>query len=184
MAEAVAGGPEAGPSWRRRLWRGFVTYAPALVVVVGGLWTGIVWWVERSDSAQSARELAVRESRRPFLEKQLLLYFETTKVTAKLATLPRAGGSDKGPGDVETWDWAKRRFWELYWGELGVVESPEVAGAMYRFGEALKELQVCAPAEGCAVEQGRLRALSLAIASEMRKSIQADWGYQLPPLTK
>ena len=183
MAEAMADGPVAGPSWRRRLWRG-VAYAPAVVVVVGGLWTGIVWLVERSDSAQKERELAVRESRRPFLEKQPLFYFETVRVTAKLATLPRTGVSDKGPGDKETWDWAKRRFWELYWGELGVVESREVAAAMVRFGQVLTNMDGCAADDQCAIEQGKLRGLSLAIASEMRKSIQADWGYALPPLQK
>ncbi|MBX3498061.1 MAG: hypothetical protein KF889_01355 [Alphaproteobacteria bacterium] len=184
MAEATAAGPDAGPSWRRRLWRGVVVYAPAAVVVIGGLWTGTVWLVERSDSAAKERELAVRESRRPFLEKQLLFYFETAKVTAKLATVPKMGVNDKGPGATEDWQWAYRRFWELYWGELGVVESQEVARAMARFGSALKDMEVCATPQQCESEQRKLTGLSLSIASEMRKSIQADWGYQLPPLAK
>jgi hypothetical protein len=182
-----------------RTWRRVVAYGPALVVIVAGGWQATTWWLERSDRArddannrqerargdeanrQQAMKIALRESQKTFLERQLQLYFEVSRVTAKLATLP-ARLPDTGPADNETYEWANRRFWELYWGELSVVESPEVARAMVDFGEQLRKVTDCRAAnEGdCRSQQEQLSGLSYKLAGRLRESIQAGWDYALP----
>jgi len=186
-APALATQQRSRARWRRRIWRRLITYAPAVVVVAGGVWTVVTWWVAQSDEAhknQRAREdalrVSTRESQKPFLEKQLQFYFEAARVTAKLATLsPSHEATTAAP---ENWEWARRRFWELYWGELGVVESPDVAGAMVRFGHRLNEVAVCFERKeaNCQVKQATLEGLSLDLAREIRKSIELGWGYSLP----
>jgi len=156
------------------------------------LWGALTWWADyqaRLQKEQADRSLALviakRDSQKPFLEKQLQFYFEAAKVTAKLATLAQSI-SDKGPGWEQSWDWAHRRFFELYWGELAVVESPEVAAAMVRFRGPLDNLKLCnsTPTMNCSTEQKSLEQLSLALASQIRKSIEQPWGIELPPLPK
>jgi len=164
--------------------------------VIGAGWTLYTW-----------NEVAVRESQKPFLEKQLQFYVEASKVAAKLTVLPLRAPTDVAP--EETWDWAKQRFWELHWGELVVVEDKDVAGAMARFGGQVREVDKCrsrleecsldleacrtrtaecAPqvemcrtrSEECIDLQARLQSLSLELARTIRVSIQNGWGYKLP----
>ncbi len=56
-----------------------------------------------------------RESQKPFLDQQFKLYTEATTVAAKIAIR----GPDRTRNEVQ-------RFWELYWGELSMVESRQV----------------------------------------------------------
>lgn len=184
-------------------WPAFVRYVPTLTILVAGLWTVITWTLQYRENAvaeanrlqvelakaeqaaKSALTIAQRDSQKPFLEKQLQFYFEAVRVTAKLATVPPAAVDDRGPGSVETFEWAHRRFWELYWGELVAVESPDVAGTMVNFGARLKEVvTICAEGDQqrCWAEQQTLTSLSLKVAQEVRKSIQSGWGYSLPEL--
>jgi hypothetical protein len=171
-----------------RTWRRIVAYGPALVVIVAGGWQATTWWLERSERAahddenrKQAYRIALRESQKTFLERQLQLYFEVSRVTAKLASLP-AKLPDSGPANNETYEWANRRFWELYWGELSIVESPDVARAMVAFGEQLQKVTDCYAAKkpNCSSEQGQLTTLSYRLAGRLRESIQAGWGYSLP----
>jgi hypothetical protein len=68
---------------------------------------GFVWGV---GSALQARAI---DARRPFLDLQLKLYQEATKTTAILAT-------SNDPNELRT---TEIRFWQLYWGELAMVEN-------------------------------------------------------------
>ena len=61
------------------------------------------------------------ELSQPFYQKQLDLYTETSRVIARLATTQE--------GDPEHAA-ALARFWELYWGDLSLVESPPVDSLM------------------------------------------------------
>jgi hypothetical protein len=150
-------------------------------VIVAGGWQATTWWLERSERAVSAEKNALRDSQKTFLERQLQLYFEVSRVTAKLATLP-AKLPDNGPANNETYEWANRRFWELYWDELSIVESPDVARAMVAFGEQLRKVTDCYAGKkpDCGSEQGQLTALSYRLAGKLRESIQIGWGYSLP----
>jgi hypothetical protein len=87
----------------------------------------VTWVAQREEVAKAQRrqedqahEIALRESQKPFLEKQLAFYFEAAKVTSKLATLVIHDQLT-----LDDWLSARKRFWELYWGKLGVVESGE-----------------------------------------------------------
>jgi len=139
-----------------------------ILLAVAGFWDGIRRYnegrmAEARSAAERARQAAivsVRESRKPFLERQLALYFEATKAAAQLSTLPRGAA----------WNAARQRFWELYWGELGLVEDPGVLAAMVTFGQA-----VTAYEHGTG-SQAELHQLSLGLARACRSSLQSEWG--------
>lgn len=149
-------------------------YGPALLVVVGGAWQCTTWWISRSDAAKRAAINDLRASQRPFLEKQLEFYFEIVRITAKLATLENDDIADNGPGCEQSRTWAYRRFWELYWGELAIVESQAVARAMVAFGGQLSR--------SSDLREAPLTSYSLKLSDEIRKAIEESWGYALPPI--
>jgi hypothetical protein len=71
---------------------------------------------------------------------------------------------------------AETRFWQLYWGELAMVENGGiktknggVEGAMVRFGEELKKQSR---------SQLALQGLSLDLAHVCRDSLATSWGVQ------
>lgn len=103
------------------------------------------------------------ESRRPFLEKQLDLCFDAAQATARLAS-----------GDETVRDAATLRFWELYWGELGLVENREVEQAMMAFRSGLE-------AGAIGNDLGRL---SLRVAHSCRRLILKGWGVDLQDLKR
>ncbi len=106
--------------------------------------------------AQRMAETRRIEATRPYLDKQLELYTEATRVTATIATSP----------DAEEVRQASKRFRELYWGELGLVERGSVAGAMIAFRQALDA--------GSA--QPVLKPLALKIAHACRDELALSWG--------
>lgn len=93
---------------------------------------------------------------RPFLERQLKLYPEASHIAAVLATTV-----DPTERTVAT-----KRFWELYWGELALVENPKVESAMISFGEGLTSHASLA----------ELQKLSLRLAYACRLSLDQSWG--------
>lgn len=181
MTDAVSTHPRR--DWFTRVGRTLVRWGAVLSTLIAALWAAGTWWTQYQTQVAQTQASAKRESQRPFLEKQLQFYFEAAKVTSKLATLSQEL-QDKGPDWEQSWSWAYRRFWELYWGELAIVESREVAGAMVRFGEPLRALHACVSTANakCVAEQKALEQLSLALAAEIRKSIETSWDYPLPPL--
>ena len=107
-------------------------------------------------------EAALREAQKPFLQRQSELYFAATSAAAKLATLEK--GSDR--------DAARRQFYQLYWGDLSVVEDELVEGAMVRFHNELQAYE-----QGGA-DQSVLQQKSLELAHACRESMARGWGYQ------
>jgi len=110
------------------------------------------------EDAEARRTADTRriEATRPYLDKQLTLYTEATKVTVTIAT----------SSDSKEIEKATRRFWELYWGELGLVEHDDVETAMVNFGKALDAK------EG----QGELARLALYLAKACRAELAVSWG--------
>jgi hypothetical protein len=96
------------------------------------------------------------EATRPYLDKQLALYTEATRVTAIIATSTDSQEVEK----------ALKRFKELYVGELALVERGSVAGAMVAFREALDERK----------GQEWLAPLALNLAHVCRDELAASWG--------
>jgi hypothetical protein len=120
-------------------------------VTVSFLW-GIFEW---SQARQSAARQAEFESKKPFLTRQLELYAEAAKTTAQLSN---AIGTDDGQR-------FERRFWELYWGELALVENVDVESAMREYGKALE----------ARARPEELKRLSLRLAHAMRSSLDKSW---------
>jgi hypothetical protein len=168
-----------------RGWRFVVENYVIVAGLIAGLWIALTWFEAEISKRQTDSEIAIRDSQKPFLERQLTFYFETAKVTSKLATLtpskPVIDNQDRTV--VEDWSWARRRFWELYWGELAAVESPEVANAMVDFGNDLKKLEDCVDrGETCDKPQEPLTLAAIRLAHQIRGSIAKGWGYSLPPI--
>jgi len=110
---------------------------------------------EEADARRTAETRRI-EATRPYLDKQLALYTEATKVTATIAT----------SADSQEIEKAKKRFRELYWGELALVERSGVARAMVAFREALDAKK----------GQDALAPLALDLAHACRDELAASWG--------
>jgi len=85
---------------------------------------------DRKVAEQRHLEIQLRESQKPFLEQQLKLYMEITKIVAQLA----------GMDDLKAHPEIGQRFWELYWGELSIVETPEIEFRMTEIEDVIKFL--------------------------------------------
>jgi hypothetical protein len=137
------------------------------VVGVVGTLAGFLWGIytyqdtsrkqlerERVEAARYAETRRI-EATRPFLERQLKLYTEASQVAAKLAAPHDPGESAK----------ARKRFWELYWGELALVEDRDVSAAMVAFGNALRD----------GGDRNELELRSLDLAHAFRDSLADSW---------
>jgi len=108
-----------------------------------------------SETSRINAETRKVESAKPYLEKQLKLYTEATKVVAAIST----------SNNTEFVNQSKQRFLELYWGELGMVERSKVTAAMVAFKKALDNQQ----------EQEVLASLSLNLAHACREELSESW---------
>jgi hypothetical protein len=95
------------------------------------------------------------EAKKPYLEKKLAWCEEATNTAAAISVRDREQVTDK-----------EMRFWELYWGVMGLVENKEVTAAMIAFGKGLN---------GTIPEGESLRTLSLDIAHACRQELARDW---------
>ena len=117
----------------------------SIVVAVAGLLFGILQF----GSTQAV------EAAKPYLEQKLKWCEEAIETAAVIATHASGSESEK-----------EQRFWELYWGVMGLVENDEVVGAMVAFGNGLN---------GKLPENRLLRDLSLDIAHACRSEMSKDW---------
>jgi hypothetical protein len=125
------------------------------VVALGGLALGVVNYLATVRRDAETRNL---EARKQYLTRQLDLYTEATRAAAKLAT-----ASPDSPEYLK----ARTRFWELYWGELSMVETREMEGAMKRMGDCLN---------GRCADCPNLSRCSLDLAHACRRSLAESWG--------
>lgn len=145
-------------------------WLPVLTVVGGALW-GLYTYLDHQKGAQrdaarqSEQEATTRriEAQKPFLEKQLALYFEAAQVAGKLTTLKPA---------EDGWDANERRFWQLYWSELSMVESAAVEAAMVRLRTALDNYKRT-PGDSALIEA--LDEAVYELAHAIRASIESAW---------
>ena len=109
---------------------------------------------------QFTRNQAV-EAARPFLERKLKWCEEVVEVASGIAiygrasTLPAAAPMPAIP--------RVQRFWSMYWGVMGMVESDEVTQAMIAFGN------------GLGADSTSDRSNALAIAHACRTEMARDW---------
>lgn len=119
-------------------------------------------------------EKAENDYRKPLWEKQLNYYLEATEATAKIATLQN-DPSDTGKIELAR---ARMKFWELYYGELVVVEDGDVSQAMVNFGKCLRDYQ------DMKCDQKHLQELSLALAKACRSSVSTSWKQPLKEINR
>jgi hypothetical protein len=141
-------------------WLKFLSIIGAIGSFVWGVW---VWQDKAEKERAQARFDAARyaetrrvEAMKPFLDKQLALFTEATQVASYIANAPSREGAAK---HIE-------RFWQLYWGELALVERGNVAKAMIAFGNGLNGGQ----------PPRVLQGLALDLAHACRDELAVAWG--------
>ena len=125
-----------------------------------------------ADDQQLAKqvEAARIEAQKPFLQRQQELYFAAAVAASRLATL------DLGPER----DAARKRFYELYWGELSIVEDKLVEKAMVRFADTLDDFEQKKFDKDSGtpkVDKLDLQQKSLELAHACRDSLARGFGY-------
>jgi hypothetical protein len=197
----MAEGDASKVGYRSRFLDIIQAWLPVLTVVVGALW-GLFTYITSQKEAEQQRlaqtqaietqrlaqereaqlqrnyqlekDLSTRriEAQRPFLQKQLDLYFETIQLVGKLI-------SGAQPNTPE-WKPMEERFWQLYWAELAMVEHGIVEQAMKEFGEQLKRY-VQTPTQDV---KNRLNVASYNLAHAIRQGIESAWSSNQPPQSK
>lgn len=131
------------------------------LVALGGLGFGLVQYGREQDKnraeqrQQSDREqsTAEREFMKPWLEAQREIYRKALNAAATIAN----------PEDSKTKRQSTEDFWRLYQGEMILVETKTVSGAMVQFGHCLDGSDTCNTAE----LNNRCRALASAMGTSM-----------------
>jgi hypothetical protein len=126
-----------------------------LLAVLGAcatfIWTAFTYFDARKRESEARR----LEASRTYLDRQLKLFEEATTITARIAV----AGKSAAPED-------KRRFWQLYWGELALVEGKKVESAMVRFGNLLQS-------------EADMSQAALDIAHECREELARSWNTEV-----
>ena len=116
---------------------------------------------EQARQDQFEKEAASRriEAQKPFLELQFKIYLKTTELVGKLIQLK--------PNTAE-YAVLRSQFTTLYWTELALVESLEVARAMVVLEVALIKYEN-------EITSGAPRSEALGLAHAIRDSIRSGW---------
>ena len=148
---------------------------PLMTAIIGGLWVAFTYLADHREAAlQQATQIArdhdvrLREAQKPFLDKQLALYFETAQVVGVLA-----GSMPKEPDGV--WEKNRARFEQLYWSELSMVETPAIEQAMVAVRNKIVQL------ENDRTNSAARHELEISIyqlAHAIRDGIRSAWTYQ------
>ena len=101
-------------------------------------------------AAQFIRNQSV-EAAKPYLERKLKWCEEAVETTSFIATSEPAVAKTKVP-----------RFWQMYWGVMGMVENRRVTDAMIAFGQALES-------------RDHLPEKSLALSHACRAEMAESW---------
>jgi hypothetical protein len=149
------------------MWDSVVKNIGVLTAAATLVGSAIAFFIQRADDIEQKAlqaEAVQRESKRVFLEKQAEIYFEMVPLVSRLANVNSASLIDEQD---------EKRFWELFWGELGMVEDVDVARAMDIFGQSLKDFQSRNPNSLCAEKR---KSISLTLSHCVRKSLGENWG--------
>ena len=133
-----------------------------VVALIGGAIAFFYHWHTDIDARN-------REARKPFLIMQLELYRKAVQATSSIVSLY----ADRNKDDTKAkYQESIEKFWELYFGELSIVESEDVETAMVLFGRSLTAdlKQSDSP---CALSKSDI---SLALDHCVRNSIADGWG--------
>ena len=116
------------------------------------------------------QDTATRESKKPFLEKQLELCIKATDSAGTIATSPR-------PEEVAS---AKVVLDQLTWGSMAIVDNQEIFEAMYKFNAMVKTLPSADHYQETKSVRASLTALSEKIAHACRDHVRTAWSVPNP----
>jgi hypothetical protein len=122
-----------------------------------GILAALVAALKYIDDKVHATEVARREARKEFSSKQQDVYFRLINATSMI------GNEVIGTADRVS---AEKAFWRIYWGEIVMVEDPNVAVSVDAFSDALWDVP------GNSV---RLLNLSMNVARACRDSLGDTW---------
>lgn len=137
------------------------------------IWT-VKEWRDRSRKeldaarveAERARNTRRVEATKPFLDRQLTLYTRATRAAAII-------GTSRDEKELET---AIKCFWQLYWGELAMVENPKVEAAMIAMRELVPQPNTGEAVKQCDPVREKLERCALNLAHACRESLDRSWG--------
>ena len=163
------------------MWDSVIKNIGVLTVVATLVGSAIAFFAQREAEIEDRKlqtevndrqaKVNERESKRIYLEKQAEIYFEIVPLVSKLAIAESAELIEKGD---------ERRFWQIFWGELGMVEDADVARAMDLFGVSLDAFQGRIDNGQCAKKR---KAISITLSHCVRKSLGDSWDVQLQDKT-
>jgi hypothetical protein len=151
------------------MWDSFIKNFGIVATIATLVGSAIAFFMQRGDDIAQRRiqaEAIERDSKKVFLDKQAALYFETTALVSRIANMDAETIPQK---DVE-------RFWQLYWGELSMVEDFGVEQSMVVFGRSLRAAQQKGTNEVCAQKRTEI---SLMLAHCIRESLGKSWDVEL-----
>jgi hypothetical protein len=126
----------------------------AVIALAGFLW-GVYSFIQ----------LRAVEAAEPYLVKKLAWCEEAVETAARIANADQAV-----PADIE-------RFWQMYFGVMGLIEKEPIEDAMISFGEEIGKDQTtdAGNTKGGRVPHTSLQARSLAIAHACRHELSLEW---------
>lgn len=109
-------------------------------------------------------EVQAVEAERPYLERKLAWCEQAVETTSRIAT-----SAEPSQKDID-------RFWQMYWGVMGLIEKASITSAMVDFGTGLRTLP---PAEDGSKDLtshlAGMQGKSLSLAHACRKELSAEW---------
>jgi hypothetical protein len=152
---------------------------PTLAASGSALWIVITYLRHQKEARQAHMEQADRENktrmfeaRKPFNDKQLELYSLVAHITGKIVTTTDFS-SPESKADI-------RRFKQLFWTELSMVEDEPVKKAMQCFSAQLETMVVNDTEHGVGTRDfEELRQRAYRLASTLRVSIASSWQVKL-----
>ena len=137
-----------------------------LVVIVSALAATATFFVSELDKAEDrAKETLDRAEARslPYYQKQLDIYADAARITGRLASVPENDPS---------YPTLVARFWELYWGDLNLVESPAVAAKM---DDICRTYVSAKNPERCTMTDKAGQGLAIDLANQAAKELKVRW---------
>lgn len=130
-----------------RLWLDIISKTLVLFAAIFAVW-------KYSDTR-------TKEYQKPLWEAQTRLYFEVTSIAARLTN----------EFDLNNWERDKKRFYELYWGQMILVEDEDVEKAMVEFGKRLYDFDQLTNTEEMQKSMKNLRVYAHKLSYACRASI-------------
>jgi len=157
-----------------------------MTTIAGVLWA-VFAFLRNQQAAQKAEEIQQQrdnttrllEARKPFLSLQLERYCETAKVIGQIVTLTPELDSER-----DNWLQAEKRFWQLFYTELSLVEDKTVKKAMEKFGGTLEEYSraiIDSKKGASAINEIKdtLKYRAYKVATALQTSIKDGWSLSI-----